>query len=68
MYDDAFPDSAPFPDEVPVDDAVEQQQPTADLIPDEGLSDTAAPLESDPSDWQEQHQTLDDVDPDEDRR
>ncbi len=68
MYDDAFSDGAPFPDEVPIDDAVEQQQPTADLIPDEGLTDTPTPLESDPSDWQEQHQALDDVDPDEDRR
>lgn len=59
--------SAPLPDDVPVDDALEQQQPTADLVPDDGL-DGSPPLESDAGDWQEQHQALGDPDPDEERR
>jgi hypothetical protein len=57
-----------IPDDVPVADAVEQQQTTADLVPDAGLGARTPPLESDPSDWQEQHQTLDDPDPDDERR
>jgi hypothetical protein len=65
MYSD---DPTPFPDDVPIVDAVEQLQPTADLPADEAIAGTAAPLESDPSDWQEQHQSLEDPFPDDDRR
>ncbi|MDF2825860.1 MAG: hypothetical protein K0R68_3268 [Mycobacterium sp.] len=64
MYDD----TTPFPDEVPVDDAVEQLQPAADPVSadEDDLAGATPPLESDPSDWQEQHQLLDD--PEDDRR
>lgn len=68
-------DSAPFPDDVPVDDAVEQRQSAADLDledPDDQVDeisdDVAPPLEADPGDWQEQHQQVDDADLDEERR
>jgi hypothetical protein len=60
--------SSSFPDDVPVGDAVEQQQTTADLTPDTGIDTGTPPLESDAGDWHEQHQTLDDPDPDEERR
>jgi hypothetical protein len=39
-----------FPDDVPVADAVEQQQPTADSRPDDDL-DNDVPLEATASDW-----------------
>ncbi|WP_197382243.1 hypothetical protein [Mycolicibacterium mengxianglii] len=61
-------DSTPFPDDVPVDDAVEQQQPTADPAPGPDLADADTPLESDPGDWQEQNQPLDDPEPEDERR
>lgn len=69
MNDDN-PNNGPstFPDDVPVEDAVEQQQTTADLVPADSPTDGATPLETDPSDWQEQHQALDDPFLDEDRR
>jgi hypothetical protein len=51
------PDSdAVFPDDVPVADALEQQQPAADP-PDEG-PDGQVPLETSASDWQEQRETV----------
>lgn len=59
--------SGPFSDDVPIDDAMEQQQPVADPAPADG-PDGAPPLESDPGDWQEQRQALDELDPDEERR
>ena len=59
--------SGPFSDDVPIDDALEQQQPVADLTPTDGL-DGPPPLESDPGDWQEQRQAVDELDPDEERR
>ena len=59
-----FDDTEPFPDDVPVVDAVEQLQPTTDL--DDGFAGATPPLESDPGDWQDQHRTLED--PDDDRR
>lgn len=56
-------DSEDVPDEVPVADAVEQQRPPTDSVPDEEeVADEATddvPLETTPSDWQEQHQTVD---------
>ena len=59
--------SGPFSDDVPIDDALEQQQPVADPAPADG-PDGAPPLESDPGDWQEQRQAVDELDPDEERR
>lgn len=61
-----------FPDEVPVADAVEQQRPAAEipdlesLDPDERvpMADGGAPLESNESDWHEQHQIVEDPDED----
>jgi len=47
----------PFPDDVPVADAVEQQRPAADL-PSDDEEDTGVPLEAPPSDWQEQHEPV----------
>lgn len=61
-----FDDTAPFPDDVPVADATEQLQPTADPVVDE-LAGAVPPLESDPGDWQDQHRTLEHPD-DDDRR
>lgn len=60
-----------FPDEVPVADAVEQirsglaeTDETEEPLDDEPLDNAAAtgpaPLETDESDWQEQHQVVDD--------
>ena len=46
-----------FPDDVPVADAVEQQQPTADSPPDEE-PESDVPLEAAASDWQEQRETV----------
>jgi hypothetical protein len=45
-----------FPDDVPVADALEQQQPAADP-PDEG-PDGRVPLEASASDWQEQREKV----------
>lgn len=47
-----------FPDEVPVTDAVEPLDDGADAA-------GPAPLETDESDWQEQHQVVDDFGEDE---
>lgn len=68
-------DGDEFGDEVPVADAVEQSTPAgepADLEtvdPGErvGLDGGEAPLEADQSDWQEQHQRVDDPDEDDGR-
>lgn len=80
IYDDVENDRGlpegelPVPDDVPVDDAVEQrqavdpQQSEAALAPDADISGLTPPLESDPGDWQEQHQSLDDDDADDERR
>lgn len=46
-----------FPDDVPVADAVEQQQPTADSPPEEDR-ESGVPLEATASDWQEQQETV----------
>jgi hypothetical protein len=46
-----------FPDDVPVADAVEQQQTTADSVPDEDPG-RGVPLEATASDWQEQRDTV----------
>lgn len=46
-----------FPDDVPVADAVEQRQPTADPPPDED-PESDVPLEATASDWQEQRETV----------
>jgi hypothetical protein len=62
-----------FPDDVPVADAVEQNRWTVEstdlgnIDPDELLSidDDVVPLESNESDWQEQHQIVEDPDRDE---
>jgi len=51
-----MPSDAPF-DEVPVADAVEQQQDTAEPVPDEEDAVTPpadVPLEASDADWQEQ--------------
>jgi hypothetical protein len=47
----------PFPDDVPVADAVEQHRPTADL-PEDDDRPTGVPLEATDSDWQEQQETV----------
>lgn len=52
-----------FPDDVPVADAVEQQQPTSGSPADEDDAtswpdDGDVPLEAAPSDWQEQRETV----------
>jgi hypothetical protein len=54
-----------FPDDVPVNDAVEQLRSVAE--PDEPTSEDAdaPPLESNESDWQEQRQVVEDPDEDE---
>jgi hypothetical protein len=56
-------ESEQLPDDVPVADAFEQQRPSADSVPDEeeALDEGGGgvPLESAPSDWQEQHETVD---------
>ena len=46
-----------FPDDVPVADAVEQQQPTVDSPPDED-PESGVPLEATGSDWREQRETV----------
>jgi hypothetical protein len=52
-----------FPDDVPVADAVEQQQPTSDSPVDEESATSwqdegDVPLEAAASDWQEQRETV----------
>lgn len=54
-----------FPDDVPIADAVEQLRPVAEPDEQPSFDEGAAPLESNESDWQEQHQVVDDPDPDE---
>jgi hypothetical protein len=62
-----------FPDDVPVADAVEQLRPVTEpfdlesVDPDERVpvDDGVAPLESNESDWREQHQIVEDPDEDE---
>jgi hypothetical protein len=52
-----------FSDETPIADAVEQEQETA---PEPAAADLdIPPVETDPSDWQEQHQEIADDDRDE---
>jgi hypothetical protein len=46
-----------FPDDVPVADAVEPQQPTTASRPDED-PESGVPLEATASDWQEQRETV----------
>jgi hypothetical protein len=46
-----------FPDDVPVADAVEQQQTTTDSVPDEDPG-SGVPLEATASDWQEHRETV----------
>jgi hypothetical protein len=46
-----------LPDDVPVADAMEQQQPTADSPPDQD-PESGVPLEATASDWQEQRETV----------
>lgn len=58
MSDTELPDS--FADEIPVADAVEQVRTAADEPP--SVPDEEAPLESDPSDWQEQRLMVEDPD------
>jgi hypothetical protein len=45
-------------DEVPVADAVEQAQETADVPPAPGPNSDSPPVEANVSDWQEQHQEV----------
>jgi hypothetical protein len=47
-----------FPDDVQVADAVEQQQPTADLAPEQEDPGNGVPLEVTASDWQEQREMV----------
>lgn len=54
---------AVFPDDVPVTDAVEQQQPALDfpLDPEDSTSaetEGDVPLEASAADWQEQHEEV----------
>jgi hypothetical protein len=53
----------PFPDDVPVADAVEQQRPTADPMSDDdhespARSESEVPLEATVADWHEQQETV----------
>jgi len=54
-----------FPDDVPVGDAVEQLRSVAEPADADGVEPDAPPLESNESDWQEQHQIVEDPDEDE---
>ena len=54
-----------FPDDVPVADAVEQQRDAVDHDEQVAVGDSAAPLESNESDWHEQRQVIEDPDQDE---
>jgi hypothetical protein len=62
-----------FPDDVPVEDAVEQKRLVAEPADQDPtnlddptlIDDDVAPLEADESDWQEQHQVIEESDPDE---
>jgi hypothetical protein len=54
-------DSEQLPDDVPVADAVEQQRPASEPVPDEEATaepPDSAPLEAAPADWQEQLETV----------
>jgi hypothetical protein len=57
-------DRDPLPDEVPVADAVEQDQETAPVagVPEQEVP----PVEANPSDWQEQRQEIGDDEDDRD--
>lgn len=65
-------DSGPFPDDVPLADALEQLRPAAEAAdletvdPDERVptENGETPLESNPPDWQEQHQVVETHDED----
>jgi hypothetical protein len=62
MQDDGI-----LPDDVPVADAVEQQRPATDPLPDEAVEPPGdPPLEASASDWLGQQETVD-LDPEEDR-
>ena len=54
-------DDGDLPDDVPVADAVEQQRPATDPVPDgEAVGPPGdLPLEASASDWQEQRETVD---------
>ncbi len=54
-----------FPDDVPLSDAVEQRRPVAEPAEPASLEADAPPLESNESDWQEQHQVVEYPDEDE---
>jgi len=66
-------DRESFPDDVPVADAIEQHRPAAEsadldtVDPEERvpIDESAVPLETNESDWQEQHQVIEDPDQDE---
>jgi hypothetical protein len=66
-------DSGPFPGDVPLADALEQQRPAAEAAdletvdPDERVptENGDTPLESNAPDWQEQHQVVETHDQDE---
>lgn len=66
-------DRESIPDDVPVADAIEQNRLAAEsadmdtVDPDERVpvDDNVAPLETNESDWQEQHQVIEDPDQDE---
>jgi len=52
----------PLPNEVPIDDAVEQSRPLVGNDEQERLRDEGSPpLEADAPDWQEQHQLIEDA-------
>ncbi len=48
---------AVLPDDIPVVDAVAQQRPTGDVLPEDDR-DSGVPLETTASDWQEQRETV----------
>jgi hypothetical protein len=54
-----------FPDDVPVGDAVEQHRSVAEPAGTDSVDADAPPLESNESDWHEQHQVVEDPDEDE---
>jgi hypothetical protein len=67
-------DSGPFPDDVPLADAIEQQRPAAEAAdletvdPDERVpieNGDTPPESSNAPDWQEQHQAVETHDEDE---
>jgi hypothetical protein len=58
-------DRQSFPDDVPVDDAVEQLRSVAEPDDTDSIDQPVPPLESNESDWQEQLQVVEDPDEDE---